>query len=212
MLYNQDLFLSRLHDFILYVSRFRYLVLFLCFYLIHLNIVAWYCLFSGFKISIYWLQEHDEWEVKNGSVYFQKVKESAPCKEIPSLQLINQTLSYARELERIVWKELCAMASWFVAAWHDFIEAKAHLKSLFTITFRIFVINTTFMASYSEDYTSLKDQTVFPKICLILNLRFMYAPSLARNHETQVFGNEFGGSMLKRCPYHTCCVRDGARN
>ncbi|KAK9122057.1 hypothetical protein Syun_019674 [Stephania yunnanensis] len=47
-------------------------------------------------------EDHPEWEVKNGSVFFQKVKESAPSKEIPSLQLINQTLSYARELERIV--------------------------------------------------------------------------------------------------------------
>ncbi|MED6192869.1 26S proteasome non-ATPase regulatory subunit 8 A [Stylosanthes scabra] len=47
-------------------------------------------------------EEHPEWEIKNGCVYFQKAKESAPCKEIPSLQLINQTLSYARELERIV--------------------------------------------------------------------------------------------------------------
>lgn len=52
------------------------------------------------------LQEHPEWEIKNGSVFFQKAKESAPCKEIPSLQLINQTLSYARELERIVWEEM----------------------------------------------------------------------------------------------------------
>ncbi|XP_010267575.1 PREDICTED: 26S proteasome non-ATPase regulatory subunit 8 homolog A-like [Nelumbo nucifera] len=50
----------------------------------------------------YITEEHPEWEVKNGSVFFQKAKESAPCKEIPSLQLINQTLSYARELERIV--------------------------------------------------------------------------------------------------------------
>lgn len=48
------------------------------------------------------MQEHPEWEIKNGFVYFQRAKESAPCKEIPSLQLINQTLSYARELERIV--------------------------------------------------------------------------------------------------------------
>ncbi|XVE62230.1 hypothetical protein DITRI_Ditri06bG0101200 [Diplodiscus trichospermus] len=47
-------------------------------------------------------EEHPEWELKNGFVFFQKAKESAPCKEIPSLQLINQTLSYARELERIV--------------------------------------------------------------------------------------------------------------
>ncbi|OWM85200.1 hypothetical protein CDL15_Pgr027987 [Punica granatum] len=46
--------------------------------------------------------EHPEWEIKNGFVFFQKAKESAPSKEIPSLQLINQTLSYARELERIV--------------------------------------------------------------------------------------------------------------
>lgn len=48
------------------------------------------------------MQDHPEWEMKNSSVFFQKAKESAPCKEIPSLQLINQTLSYARELERIV--------------------------------------------------------------------------------------------------------------
>ncbi|KAF3448738.1 hypothetical protein FNV43_RR09451 [Rhamnella rubrinervis] len=47
-------------------------------------------------------EEHPEWEIKNGFVYFQKAKETTPCKEIPSLQLINQTLSYARELERIV--------------------------------------------------------------------------------------------------------------
>ncbi|ONI07505.1 hypothetical protein PRUPE_5G124300 [Prunus persica] len=47
-------------------------------------------------------EDHPEWEVKNDAVYFQKAKETAPCKEIPSLQLINQTLSYARELERIV--------------------------------------------------------------------------------------------------------------
>ncbi|XP_010259845.1 PREDICTED: 26S proteasome non-ATPase regulatory subunit 8 homolog A-like [Nelumbo nucifera] len=54
------------------------------------------------ELSEYITEEHPEWEIKNGFVYFQKAKESAPCKEIPSLQLINQTLSYARELERIV--------------------------------------------------------------------------------------------------------------
>lgn len=54
-----------------------------------------------FRLETYF-QEHIEWEIKNGSVFFQKTKESSPCKEIPSLQLINQTLSYARELERIV--------------------------------------------------------------------------------------------------------------
>jgi 26S proteasome regulatory subunit N12 len=47
-------------------------------------------------------QEHPEWDVKNGSVFFQKVKESQPCKEIPAAPVITQTLGYARELERIV--------------------------------------------------------------------------------------------------------------
>ncbi|XP_022718549.1 26S proteasome non-ATPase regulatory subunit 8 homolog A-like isoform X2 [Durio zibethinus] len=60
-------------------------------------------LFSSDQELLEYIQEeHPEWEVKNGFVFFQKAKESAPSKEIPSLQLINQTLSYARELERIV--------------------------------------------------------------------------------------------------------------
>ncbi|XP_021282589.1 26S proteasome non-ATPase regulatory subunit 8 homolog A isoform X2 [Herrania umbratica] len=57
---------------------------------------------SDQELLEYIKEEHPDWEVKNGFVFFQKAKESAPCKEIPSLQLINQTLSYARELERIV--------------------------------------------------------------------------------------------------------------
>lgn len=57
---------------------------------------------SDQELEEYVTEEHPEWEIRNDSVYFQKVKESAPCKEIPSLQLINQTLGYARELERIV--------------------------------------------------------------------------------------------------------------
>ncbi|KAL0546954.1 hypothetical protein IC582_016873 [Cucumis melo] len=57
---------------------------------------------SDQELLDYVKEEHPEWEITNGVVYFQKAKESAPCKEIPSLQLINQTLSYARELERIV--------------------------------------------------------------------------------------------------------------
>ncbi|KAI3777131.1 hypothetical protein L1987_46925 [Smallanthus sonchifolius] len=57
---------------------------------------------SDQQLFEYIKEEHPEWEVKNGLVVFNKAKESAPCKEIPSLQLINQTLSYARELERIV--------------------------------------------------------------------------------------------------------------
>ncbi|KAL5998904.1 26S proteasome non-ATPase regulatory subunit 8 A [Asimina triloba] len=56
---------------------------------------------SDQELSDYITEDHPEWEIKNGCVFFQKAKESAPCKEIPSLQLINQTLSYARELERI---------------------------------------------------------------------------------------------------------------
>ncbi|CAN1299844.1 Putative 26S proteasome non-ATPase regulatory subunit 8 homolog B [Linum perenne] len=57
---------------------------------------------SDNELHQYIKEEHPEWETKDGFIVFQKAKESAPCKEIPSLQLINQTLSYARELERIV--------------------------------------------------------------------------------------------------------------
>ncbi|XP_010533567.1 PREDICTED: 26S proteasome non-ATPase regulatory subunit 8 homolog A-like [Tarenaya hassleriana] len=57
---------------------------------------------SDQELLTYVEEEHPEWEAKDGFVVFQKAKEAAPCKEIPSLQLINQTLSYARELERIV--------------------------------------------------------------------------------------------------------------
>ncbi|KAF8380762.1 hypothetical protein HHK36_028252 [Tetracentron sinense] len=52
---------------------------------------------SDQELSEYITEERPEWEMKNGAVFFQKAKESAPCEEIPSLQLINQTLSYARE-------------------------------------------------------------------------------------------------------------------
>lgn len=57
---------------------------------------------SNQELEEYVTEEHPEWEIRNGCVYFQKAKESTPSKEIPSLQLINQTLGYARELERIV--------------------------------------------------------------------------------------------------------------
>ncbi|RWR97520.1 26S proteasome non-ATPase regulatory subunit 8 A [Cinnamomum micranthum f. kanehirae] len=57
---------------------------------------------SDQELSEYIEKEHSKWEIKNGCVFFQKAEETAPCKEIPSLQLIKQTLSYARELERIV--------------------------------------------------------------------------------------------------------------
>ncbi|KAL7217467.1 hypothetical protein ACSBR2_010839 [Camellia fascicularis] len=57
---------------------------------------------SDKKLFEYVKEEHPECEIKNGFVIFQKAKESTPCKEIPSLQLMNQTLSYPRELERIV--------------------------------------------------------------------------------------------------------------
>ncbi|KAK3429296.1 hypothetical protein EUGRSUZ_E00716 [Eucalyptus grandis] len=49
------------------------------------------------------MQEHPQWQIKSEFVYFQKAKESASLKEIPSLQLINQTLGYTRELKQIVW-------------------------------------------------------------------------------------------------------------
>ncbi|KAK1285029.1 26S proteasome non-ATPase regulatory subunit RPN12A [Acorus calamus] len=60
-------------------------------------------MFSSVKeLSDYIAEEHPKWKITNGCVFFQEAKDSAPCKEIPSLQLINQTLSYAKELERIV--------------------------------------------------------------------------------------------------------------
>ncbi|GAQ91151.1 Hypothetical protein KFL_007350010 [Klebsormidium nitens] len=43
-----------------------------------------------------------DWDIKNGSIYFRKINEEAISKDIPSHQLITQTLGYARELERIV--------------------------------------------------------------------------------------------------------------
>ncbi|CAK9221766.1 unnamed protein product [Sphagnum jensenii] len=57
---------------------------------------------SDRELQGYVIEDHPNWEIRGSSVYFQKVKDLAPCKEIPSLQLINQTLGYARELERIV--------------------------------------------------------------------------------------------------------------
>jgi 26S proteasome regulatory subunit N12 len=57
---------------------------------------------SDQELQQYIAEEHPEWDVKNGSVFFQKAKESQPCKEIPAAPVITQTLGYARELERIV--------------------------------------------------------------------------------------------------------------
>ncbi|XP_028123893.1 26S proteasome non-ATPase regulatory subunit 8 homolog A-like [Camellia sinensis] len=57
---------------------------------------------SDQELFEYIKEEHPEWEIKNGFVIFHRENQSSPCKDIPSLQLINQTLSYARELERIV--------------------------------------------------------------------------------------------------------------
>ncbi|GMQ05753.1 hypothetical protein CsSME_00050648 [Camellia sinensis var. sinensis] len=68
-----------------------------------INDVRKILLFSSDKeLFEYVKEEHPEWDIKNGFVILKKAKESAACKEIPSLQLINQTLSYARELEWIV--------------------------------------------------------------------------------------------------------------
>ena len=44
------------------------------------------------------------WAVRDGSVVFQARERPEPCaaKDIPSMQVITQTLGYAKELERIV--------------------------------------------------------------------------------------------------------------
>ncbi|KAM3295090.1 hypothetical protein ACQJBY_037760 [Aegilops geniculata] len=57
---------------------------------------------SDKELQRYIAEEHPEWDVKDGRVLFQKAKESQPCKEIPAAPVINQTLGYATELERIV--------------------------------------------------------------------------------------------------------------
>ncbi|XP_073353403.1 26S proteasome non-ATPase regulatory subunit 8 homolog A [Aegilops tauschii subsp. strangulata] len=57
---------------------------------------------SDKELQQYIAEEHPEWDVKGGRVLLQKAKESQPCKEIPAAPVINQTLGYARELERIV--------------------------------------------------------------------------------------------------------------
>ncbi|GMQ05752.1 hypothetical protein CsSME_00050648 [Camellia sinensis var. sinensis] len=60
-----------------------------------INDVRKILLFSSDKeLFEYVKEEHPEWDIKNGFVILKKAKESAACKEIPSLQLINQTLSY----------------------------------------------------------------------------------------------------------------------
>ena len=42
------------------------------------------------------------WEVEGKRVRFQRVTPELGVKDIPSLQVVSQTMSYAKELERIV--------------------------------------------------------------------------------------------------------------
>jgi hypothetical protein len=42
------------------------------------------------------------WEVQDGKLLFAEAPKAAGAKELPSLELINYTLTYAKELERIV--------------------------------------------------------------------------------------------------------------
>lgn len=42
------------------------------------------------------------WEVQDGKVLFTPAPKCSAAKELPSLELINYTLTYAKELERIV--------------------------------------------------------------------------------------------------------------
>jgi len=46
--------------------------------------------------------EQHEWEIRNNVVFFQKEKEREPRKDIPSEQIMQHAIFYARELERIV--------------------------------------------------------------------------------------------------------------
>jgi len=42
------------------------------------------------------------WSVEGTTVTFSKMETEAPAQKLPSSQLIQETLSYAKELERIV--------------------------------------------------------------------------------------------------------------
>lgn len=57
---------------------------------------------NGLVLTSQCLRLQRDWDIKNGSIYFRKVSEEAISKDIPSHQLMTQTLGYARELERIV--------------------------------------------------------------------------------------------------------------
>lgn len=48
------------------------------------------------------MQHHFDLEIRGTRVYFQRAKELVPSKENLSLQLIDQTLDCARELDGIV--------------------------------------------------------------------------------------------------------------
>nr|GEW36118.1 26S proteasome non-ATPase regulatory subunit 8 homolog A-like [Tanacetum cinerariifolium] len=50
---------------------------------------------SDQELSEYIQEEHPEWEVKNGLVFFQKAKDSAPCKEIPLFESLKDYVSKA---------------------------------------------------------------------------------------------------------------------
>lgn len=56
----------------------------------------------GMALELGLMQDRSDWEIHSSRVCFQKAKELASCKEISSLELINQTLGYARELDRSV--------------------------------------------------------------------------------------------------------------
>ena len=46
--------------------------------------------------------EQRGWRIDGGQVVFAKVEDEQPTQKLPSAQLIQETLSYAKELERIV--------------------------------------------------------------------------------------------------------------
>lgn len=54
------------------------------------------------EMEVFMADHYPSWRIVNNTIYFESEVKTGKAAEIPSLRLIEQTLSYATELERIV--------------------------------------------------------------------------------------------------------------
>lgn len=64
-------------------------------------ILLLYCLVLCVHFTLAAVAMQRGWQVKGKNVYFEQ-QEHADLKDLPAVELMNHTLTYARELERIV--------------------------------------------------------------------------------------------------------------